>query len=77
MEKKLTVDRVEEGTAVLFDEAGREYRAELAYKEGTILLCGVEGDSLTVLCTLDEEAERKTASSASRLKALFLRGDNK
>lgn len=72
MRKKLTVDRIEEGTAVLLDENENEYRADVCFAEGDILECEVSADGgITVIGPLGALTEERKDQNRSRLSALF------
>lgn len=72
MIKRLTVDRIEEGTAVLLDENENEYRAVLLCAEGDILECEVDEDgNVSAVCSLTSETEERKEKNTSRLNALF------
>ena len=78
MEKKLTVDRVEEGIAVCFDEAGEKYLLSEALCEGDIISVYIsDSGEISVLHKHTSEADEKKKQNSSRLSALFGRGDRK
>ncbi|MBR3965588.1 MAG: hypothetical protein IKJ91_00785 [Clostridia bacterium] len=78
MEMKLTLDRLEEGIAILLDAEGKIYRCSSFgdCSEGDILLCeiGDDGD-IVVKEKMIEEKNEKTEDLSNRLRALFSRGD--
>ena len=78
MEIRLTLDRIEEGRAILLDSGGKIYECGdlRGFSEGDILLCSIDGDgSITVIEKTDEETEKKREEMSSRLRSLFSRGD--
>ena len=78
MEKKLTVDRLEEGIAVCFDEDGNKYEIKESLCEGDIFIADIGYDGkLTLIRKNDEETLKTKARNASRLEALFVRGDKR
>ena len=78
MEIKLTLDRLEEGIAILLDAEGKIYSCSSFgdCSEGDILLCeiGDDGD-IVVKEKMVEEKNEKTEDLSNRLRALFSRGD--
>lgn len=78
MEIRLTLDRIEEGGAILLDSGGKIYECGdlRGFSEGDILLCSIEDDgSITVIKKINEETEAKKKEMSSRLRSLFSRGD--
>ncbi len=78
MEIKLTIDRIEEGRAILLDGEGKMFECEYLsdYAEGDILLCEIGNDGeITVKEKMKKETEEKKEEMSNRLKALFSRGD--
>lgn len=75
MEKKLTVDRIEEGIAVCFDENGRKFEISDPLAEGDIINVDIDDlGAVTLICKNDEEKEKKRSDNSSRLRSLFSRG---
>ncbi len=77
MEIKLTLDRIEEGRAVLFDSEGKIFECSniCNFAEGDILLCRIENGEINVIEKINEETEEKKKEMSNRLKSLFSRGD--
>ena len=78
MKKKLTVDRIEEGKAILLDFEKNIYRCDArdSFLEGEIYLCEIAntGD-IEVIEHLPAETEEKKNEMTNRLRRLFSRGD--
>ncbi len=78
MEKKLTVDRIEEGISVCFDDEGNRYELSEALTEGDIFEANIDDDGRATLIKRSEsEIIEKKSSLENRLNALFRRGDGK
>lgn len=78
---RLTLDRIEEGIAVCFDESGTKYEIACEHLdgalEGDLFETEINGDEIKVIRILREETEMKKASNADRLKNLFNRRKDK
>lgn len=78
MKKKLTVDRIEEGRAILLDSEENIYRCDSREEliEGAIYLCEITdmGD-VKVIEQLPVETEERKNEISNRLRGLFSRGD--
>lgn len=78
MKKKLTVDRIEEGRAILLDSEENIYQCDAKEEliEGGIYLCEITnmGD-IEITEHLSKEAEERKNEMSNRLKGLFSRGD--
>ena len=76
MEKKLTVDRIEEGIAVCFSEDGEKYEFCAALSEGDVFFADISRcGEIRVLEMLEKEKAQRREKSTFRLTALFERGD--
>ncbi len=77
MEIKLTLDRIEEGRAILLDSDGKIFECQNLYDlaEGDILLCSIDDGEIKVIEKIDEETEAKKEEMSNRLKSLFSRGE--
>ena len=78
MKLKLTVDRIEEGVSVCFDDQEKKYEIVGRFPEGAVLSCEMnEEGSIDVISVMTEETEDKKTKNAARLAALFMRGDRR
>lgn len=77
MEIELTLDRIEEGIAILLDSDGKIFKCSESgdFSEGDILLCRIEEGNVTIIEKMNEKTEEKKEELSNRLKSLFLRGD--
>ena len=74
---RLTLDRIEEGIAVCFDENGVAYEIPTEklgdMSEGDVLEAEICGEEICNIRPLREETETKKEENASRLRNLFNR----
>lgn len=78
MEIKLTLDRIEEGIAILLDSEGKifELKDKCDFTEGDVLLCRIDDNcEITVIKKMNDETEVKKNEMSNRLRSLFSRGD--
>lgn len=75
---KLTVDRIEGGVAVCFDDFEKKYECTAPVAEGDVFEAEMSDEGeITFIRILKEETLGKTENNSLRLKALFRRGGNK